>query len=104
MAEMPGRAQTASDLLVNSQRRKAVVASTIGTTIEWYDFFLYGTMAALVFPSVFFPGGSTYSGILESFAARLAEVARREFLVLDGATQFPDQFRRERGDEVCEGK
>jgi metabolite-proton symporter len=70
MAEMPGRANTASDLLVNSQRRKAVVASTIGTTIEWYDFFLYGTMAALVFPSVFFPGGSAYSGILESFAVQ----------------------------------
>jgi metabolite-proton symporter len=70
MAEMPGRANTASDLLVNSQRRKAVVASTIGTTIEWYDFFLYGTMAALVFPEVFFPGGSTYSGILASFAVQ----------------------------------
>jgi len=34
---------------------EAVVASTIGTTIEWYDFFLYGTAAALVFPHLFFP-------------------------------------------------
>src|SRR5262245_11825764 len=34
---------------------EAVVASTVGTTIEWYDFFLYGTMAALVFPKLFFP-------------------------------------------------
>src|SRR5262245_51900818 len=33
---------------------KAVVASTIGTTIEWYDFFLYGTVAAFVFPRLFF--------------------------------------------------
>jgi metabolite-proton symporter len=32
-----------------------VIASTVGTTIEWYDFFLYGTTAALVFPTVFFP-------------------------------------------------
>jgi metabolite-proton symporter len=34
---------------------EAVVASTIGTTIEWYDFFLYGTAAALVFPHLYFP-------------------------------------------------
>jgi metabolite-proton symporter len=34
---------------------EAVIASTIGTTIEWYDFFLYGTAAALVFPKLFFP-------------------------------------------------
>jgi metabolite-proton symporter len=34
---------------------EAVVASTVGTTIEWYDFFLYGTAAALVFPQLFFP-------------------------------------------------
>ena len=34
---------------------EAVVASTVGTTIEWYDFFLYGVMAALVFPQLFFP-------------------------------------------------
>jgi len=35
--------------------RKAVIASTIGTTIEWYDFFLYGTAAGLVFGKLFFP-------------------------------------------------
>ena len=34
---------------------EAVVASTIGTTIEWYDFFLYGTAAGLIFPKLFFP-------------------------------------------------
>src|SRR5262245_28342643 len=34
---------------------EAVVASTIGTTIEWYDFFLYGTAATIVFPRLFFP-------------------------------------------------
>jgi len=31
------------------QLRKAVIASTIGTTIEWYDFFIYGTAAGLIF-------------------------------------------------------
>src|SRR3954468_23100848 len=38
-----------------TQLRKAVIASTVGTTIEWYDFFLYGTAAGLVFGKLFFP-------------------------------------------------
>ena len=50
------------------QVRRAVVASTIGTSIEWYDFFLYGTAAALVFPKLFFPHSSPYAGTLASFA------------------------------------
>ena len=47
---------------------RAVVASTIGTSIEWYDYFLYGTMAALVFPSLFFPKSAPLTGTLNSFA------------------------------------
>ena len=39
----------------SAQLRKAVIASTVGTTIEWYDFFLYGTAAGLVFGKLFFP-------------------------------------------------
>ena len=35
--------------------RKVIAASMIGTTIEWYDFFLYGSAAALVFGTLFFP-------------------------------------------------
>jgi MFS family permease len=74
---MPGSAPTAPDSLVTGQRRRAVIASTVGTTIEWYDFFLYGTMAALVFPKVFFPGGSAYSGILASFAVQFVGFGAR---------------------------
>ena len=51
-----------------TQVRRAAVASTIGTTIEWYDYFLYGTAAALVFPHLFFPGVSPYIGTLAAFA------------------------------------
>jgi len=52
-----------------AHRRRAVVASTVGTTIEWYDFFLYGTLAALVFPKVFFPGSAPAVGVLASYAS-----------------------------------
>lgn len=46
---------------------EAVVASTIGTTIEWYDFFLYGVMAALVFPRLFFPTLDPFTGRMLAF-------------------------------------
>jgi MFS family permease len=53
------------------------VASVVGTTIEWYDFFLYGTAAALVFPHLFFPGSSASAGVLESFATQFVGFAAR---------------------------
>jgi MFS family permease len=49
------------------QMVRAVVASTVGTSIEWYDYFLYGTMAALVFPKLFFPKADPLTGTLDSF-------------------------------------
>ncbi|HEY0011730.1 MAG TPA: MFS transporter [Allosphingosinicella sp.] len=47
--------------------RKVVAASLIGTTIEWYDFFLYGSAAALVFNRLFFPDYDPLTGTLLSF-------------------------------------
>ena len=47
---------------------RAVAASAIGTTIEWYDFFLYGVAAATVFPQRFFPGSDPFVGTLLSFS------------------------------------
>jgi MFS family permease len=70
-------ASAAPDRVVAAQRRRAVIASTVGTTVEWYDFFLYGTAAALVFPQVFFPGGSAYSGVLASFATQFVGFGAR---------------------------
>src|SRR4051794_34356520 len=63
--------------LTRAQRRKAVFASTVGTSIEWYDFFLYGTAAALVFPDLFFPGQSHVAGILLSYGTQFVGFAAR---------------------------
>jgi len=60
-----GRAMTPEEH--RRQMVRAVVASTVGTSIEWYDYFLYGTMAALVFPKLFFPNSSPLTGTLNSF-------------------------------------
>jgi MHS family shikimate/dehydroshikimate transporter-like MFS transporter len=51
------------------QSRKVAFASLIGTTIEWYDFFIFGTAAALVFNQVFFPSFDPVTGTLAAFAS-----------------------------------
>ncbi|MGI5132873.1 MFS transporter [Pseudonocardia sp. CA-107938] len=48
--------------------RRAVAASTAGSIIEWYDFQLYGVVAAIVLPTVFFPQSSVFAGVLLSFS------------------------------------
>ena len=47
---------------------RAAIASFVGTTVEFYDFLIYGTAAALVFPKLFFPSASPTAGVLLSFA------------------------------------
>ena len=57
--------------------RRVIVASLIGTTIEWYDFFLYGTAAALVFNKLFFPKADPLTGAMLAFSTyALGFVAR----------------------------
>lgn len=50
-----------------AQLRKAIIASTIGTTIEWYDFFLYGTAAGLIFGKLYFPNSDPLTATLAAF-------------------------------------
>jgi MFS family permease len=51
-----------------AQLRRAVIASTIGSTIGWYDFLLYGQMTVLAFGKLFFPKSDPLVGVLEAFA------------------------------------
>ncbi|UUL75374.1 MHS family MFS transporter [Pseudarthrobacter sp. Fe7] len=53
------------------------MASVVGTTIEWYDFFLYGTAAALVFPQLFFPGQVAFAGVLAAFGTQFVGFVAR---------------------------
>ncbi len=57
-------AATADDRI---QLRRAVIASTVGTTIEWYDFFLYSTVTGLVFAKLYFPHSDPLVGTLQAF-------------------------------------
>jgi hypothetical protein len=57
-----------SDIEHRGHLHRAVIASTVGTTIEWYDFLLYGQMAALVFAKLYFPSSDPLTGTLQAFA------------------------------------
>src|ERR1700720_116904 len=56
-----------ADIDQRSQLRRAVIASTIGTTIEWYDFLLYSTVTGLVFAKLFFPDSDPLVGTLKAY-------------------------------------
>jgi metabolite-proton symporter len=66
-----------SEAAHSAQLRKAVIASTIGTTIEWYDFFLYGTAAGLVFGKLYFPNENPFSATLLAFGTYFIGFAAR---------------------------
>ncbi|MEN0135505.1 MAG: MFS transporter [Rhodococcus sp. (in: high G+C Gram-positive bacteria)] len=75
--------------------RKVAIASSIGTTIEFYDFFIYGTAAALVFPTVFFSNMPASVATLASFATfAVAFFARPVGAILFG--HFGDRLGRKR--------
>jgi MFS family permease len=56
---------------------RAVIASTIGTSIEWYDFFLYSIVTGLVFAKTFFPDADPHVGLLNSFGIYFGGFAAR---------------------------
>src|SRR5256885_17205096 len=58
---------TLSEQAHRTQLRRAVLAATVGTAIEWYDFFLYSTVTGLVFAPLFFPNSDPLVGTLNAF-------------------------------------
>jgi MFS family permease len=62
-----------------SSMSTVIFSSTLGTAIEWYDFFLYGTMATLIFPKVFFPTENQFVGTLLSLFTFLVGFIARPF-------------------------
>lgn len=68
--------QTASPAPANS-RSQVIFASLVGTTIEFYDFYVYATAAVLVFPHLFFPTGNDTTALLASFAVFGAAMVAR---------------------------
>ncbi|MES1926501.1 MFS transporter [Salinisphaera sp. T31B1] len=64
-----GRKAHPREVVAASQRRKIVVSSVIGTTVEWYDFLIYGTAAALVFNRLFFPSFDPTVGTIAAFGS-----------------------------------
>ncbi|KZF06138.1 MAG: MFS transporter [Rhodococcus sp. (in: high G+C Gram-positive bacteria)] len=89
------RTSSAPSAAPGTSVRKVAIASGIGTTIEFYDFFIYGTAAALVFPTVFFPALGATAGTVASFATfAVAFIARPAGAVLFG--HFGDRIGRKK--------
>ena len=66
-----------SEIRHRTELRKAVIAATVGTTIEWYDFFIYGTAAGLVFGKLYFPNQDPLTATLAAFATYFVGFAGR---------------------------
>ena len=68
MAEHALHAQPANTAGAPNKMRRLAMASSVGTTLEWYDFTIYNLMAALVFNSIFFPSFDPLTGTILAFS------------------------------------
>jgi MFS family permease len=77
MADAPNTHDMLTEAQHHIQLRRAVIAGTIGTTIEWYDFFLYSTITGLAFAKLYFPKSEPLTGTLEAFGIYAVGFAAR---------------------------
>jgi metabolite-proton symporter len=77
MSDMTLSALAGAPASTRRQSTKVAFASLIGTTVEWYDFYIYGTAAALVFPKLFFPDFSPGAGLLAALSTYAVGFAAR---------------------------
>ena len=90
---LPPSAEAASARLDQAKMKKIALASVIGTTVEWYDLFLFGTASALVFNKIFFPSFDPVVGTMLAFGTfAAAYVARMVGAILFG--HFGDRLGR----------
>jgi hypothetical protein len=78
----------------SSQLRKAVIASAVGTAIEWYDFFLYGTAAGLIFGKLYFPNQDVLTATLLAFGTYFIGFAGRSAPPSSAITAIASAARR----------
>ncbi|MEV0164019.1 putative MFS family arabinose efflux permease [Nonomuraea fuscirosea] len=82
-------------MTTSPQMRRVALASALGTSIEWYDFFIYTTASALVFNQLFFPTLSPVAGVLSAFATyAVGYIARPLGAVVFG--HFGDRIGRKK--------
>lgn len=80
MTELTSSAPAAAPQVLDSDAstsRRAIAAGTFGTALEWFDFAVYGTLSATLFPAIFFPAFDTNTALLASFATFGAGMAAR---------------------------
>jgi MFS family permease len=75
--EQPTRVDELSPAQRKEQVQRSMIAAAVGTSIEWYDFFLYNVAAALVFPAAYFPNSDPNVGLLLSFGGNFVGFVAR---------------------------
>src|SRR5512143_6400 len=78
MSAMIGTADGGERLITKADERRVIIASSVGTVFEWYDFYLYATLAPF-FAALFFPKGNATAALLSAFATYAAGFLVRPF-------------------------
>src|SRR5512140_2128769 len=99
MSAMIGTADGGERVITSAEERRVIVASSVGTVFEWYDFYLYATLAPF-FATLFFPKGNATAALLSAFVTYAAGFLVRPFGALIfgriGGRRVPPHVRADR--------